>query len=51
VPNKLQPLYDAIDGLPDERKATATLAVFAVIPAAIVGSVAGAFLSPQRARD
>lgn len=49
--NNLKPLYDAMDGLPDERKATATIALYAVIPAAIVGILGGAFLTPQRARD
>lgn len=51
MPNKLRPLFDAMDGLPDERKATATLAVYAVIPASIVGILCGAFLTPQQARD
>ena len=45
----LQPLFDAIDGLPDERKATSAIAVFAVIPAAIVGILGGAVLTPRAA--
>lgn len=43
----MKPLFDALDGLPTERKATATVAVYAVIPFACAGIVAGGFLAPD----
>ena len=39
-------LNDAMNGLPNERKAAGTIAMFTVIPMAIVGIVAGGFLAP-----
>lgn len=43
----LSPLFDARRGLPTERKAVDTIAVFAAIPAVIVGILAGAlFVKP-----
>lgn len=39
-------LNDAMNGLPNEKKAVSTIAMFTVLPLAIVGIVAGGFLAP-----
>ncbi|MFY7953649.1 MAG: hypothetical protein ACOVT5_14185 [Armatimonadaceae bacterium] len=45
--HRWQFLIDALNGLPNERKATATIATFTVIPTACAGIVAGGFLAPD----
>jgi hypothetical protein len=51
MPHRLKPLLDAINGLPTERKATATVAVYAVIPMSIVGILVGAWRTPNPSPD
>lgn len=45
--HRWQFLIDALNGLPNERKATVTIATFTVIPTACAGIVAGGFLAPD----
>ena len=49
--HRLKPLFDALEGLPDERKATATVALYAVIPTALVGILLGAWRTPNPSPD